>query len=55
MVINAVLSVDVARPPEMPASAESVDFVEQWKGRFSLPASDPKDARLTYLLDRLSS
>ena len=54
-VINAVLSDEVASLPETPATAENSDFVEHWKGRFSLPESDPEDARLTYLLDRFSS
>lgn len=27
-------------------------FAERWVGKFSLPAPDPEDARLTYLLER---
>jgi hypothetical protein len=54
-VINAVLSDEVARLPETPATEENFDFVEHWKGRFSLPESNPGDARLTYLLDRFFS
>ena len=54
-VINAVLTEEVARLRETPTTVENVDFVEHWKGRFSLPERDPQDARLSYLLDRFSS
>ena len=54
-IIAAVFSDESVQITEPKVSDESVDFIERWKGKFSLPKPALEDARLTFLLDRFSA